>query len=163
MEEEKVYVSLVATPLKDGEAATILDEEKYHTLTRMFKSKDETDHKMGQLILNTCDLGKSIYWIWELARAGYCYRMVNLRTKAGRYIKEKLELYHLGGKSHLSFAEYCNRRGWLTPEIYHKLEDKVIDSVHNQFKNTFYDVAFKVKDKYQHLPINKSEITVKYE
>ena len=159
MEETKTYEPVVATPLKDGEAATILDEERYQTLKRMFGSNDEADHKMGQLILNGSDLGKSIYWIWQLGRDGFCYKMVNLRTKAGRFIKGRIDLYHLGGMSPLSFAEFCNRQGWLTPDIYHRLEDKVIDSVHNQFKNTFYNVAFQIKEEYHHLPINKLTIT----
>lgn len=163
MEETKEYVAEVATPLKDGEAAIILDEERYTTLLRMLQSRDEADHKMAQLVLNTCDIGKSIYWIWQLARLGYSNQMVNLRTKASRYLRDKSCLFQISGKSPLSFAEFCNKRGWLTSEIYYKLEDKIVDSVHQQFKNTFYNVDFQIKSQYEHLPMNKEVITVKYE
>ena len=63
------------------EDPTILNAEKYETILRMLKSTDVADHTIAQLLLNNCNVNKSIYWIWKLAKNGYSSRMVNLRTK----------------------------------------------------------------------------------
>jgi len=143
---------VVATPLKNGEAAPILDEEKYNTLLGMLKSGDEGNHKIAQLILNTCDIEKSIYWIWKLSKS-YGSHMVNLRTKASRAFRDKSHLFNIWSKGPLSFAEFCTKHDWMTPEIYMKLEDEIVNAMNNQFRNTYYDVEFIIKDKYKHLPL----------
>ena len=50
MTERKV---LTASPVQ-GEAL-IIDEEKAKSLALMLMSRDTADHKMAQLILNTCE------------------------------------------------------------------------------------------------------------
>ena len=39
-----------------------------------------------------------------------------------------------------------------------KLEYDIIETVSGKFTNTFYDVDFKIKNKYEHLPLTKTTI-----
>jgi len=157
------YVPVVATPLKDGEAAPILDEEKFNTLLGMLKSGDEGNHKIAQLILNTCDIQKSIYWIWRLIKTAGHWNMVNLRTKASRAFRDKSELFNISNKSHLSFAEWLTYKDWMTPENYQKLEDEILNTLARQHTNKFYDVTISIRDKYKHLPFTKTPIQIGHE
>ena len=158
---EQTYVPLVASPTKTGEA-TILDEETYNSLLSMLKSNNEEDWKMAQLILNTCDIQKSIYWIWKLAQR-YATRMVNLRTKASRYFRDNTDLFHIWGTSGPKFVEHLANKGWLTPEIYQIIEADTLDRIKHQCRNKFYDVTIQVKDKYKHLVANSNPISFKNE
>jgi len=154
---------IVATPLKDGEAAPILDEEKYNTLLGMLLSKDEGNHKIAQLILNTCDIEKSIYWIWKLSRKAGHWHMVNLRTKASRAFRDKVELFTIHSKDHLSFAEWLINKDWMTSENFQRLEDDILNTLTSQFRNKFYDVTITIRDKYKHLPLTKTPIPIGHE
>jgi len=152
MEEQATYTPLVATPIK-GEAP-VLNAEVYETLKGMLRSPDEGNWKMAQMILNACDINKSIYWIWKLTREGYASRMVNLRTKASRTFRDHSRLFYINSKNGLSFAEFCAREKILTPEIYQYLEKDIMSRADLQFKHTFYDTQYKIKDKYKHLTNN---------
>jgi hypothetical protein len=156
---EQNYVPLVATPTKSG-VVTILDEGSYTSLLSMLKSSNEEDWKMAQLVLNTCDIQKSIYWIWKLARY-YCHRMVNLRTKASRYLREKADLFWISSQSGPKFVEHLEKKGWLTSEIYQIIEDETIERVKYQSQNKFYNVTIQVKDEYKHLVANSNLINFK--
>jgi hypothetical protein len=156
MENKKV---ITASPVK-GEAV-VLNEEISQSLAKMLGSNDEADWKMAQLILNTCDIEKSIYWIWQLSRKSwYSSRMVNLRTKASRNFRDESRLFHICNKSERPFAEFLNTQGWLTPEIYQKLEEEIIERTETQCSNTFYDVVITVKEKYKHLALNVEPIII---
>jgi hypothetical protein len=148
---------LTASPIQ-GEAV-VLNEEIAKSLAKMLSSKDEADHKMAQLILNTCDIEKSIYWIWKLSK-GACNQMVNLRTKASRNFRNHSRLFYIYQKSERFFAEHLNSQGWLTPEIYQYLEQDIIQRTVNQCSNTFYDVDIKIKDEYKHLTGNPDFIII---
>lgn len=156
MEDKKV---ITASPVK-GEAV-VLNLEISQSLAKMLSSNDEADWKMAQLILNTCDIEKSIYWIWQLSRKSwYATRMVNLRTKASRNFRDHSRLFHISQKSERPFAEFLNTQGWLTPEIYQKLEEEIIERTETQCSNTFYDVVITVKEKYKHLALNVEPINI---
>lgn len=156
MEDKKV---ITASPVK-GEAV-VLNEEIGQSLAKMLSSNDEADWKMAQLILNTCDIEKSIYWIWQLSRKSwYATRMVNLRTKASRNFRDQSRLFHISQKSERPFAEFLNTQGWLTPDIYQKLEEEIIERTETQCSNTFYDVVITVKEKYKHLALNVEPIKI---
>lgn len=156
---EQTYVPLVASPTKTGEA-TILDEDTYNSLLSMLKYNNEEDHKMAQLVLNTCDIQKSIYWIWKLARH-YASRMVNLRTKASRYFRDNSDLFHIWGLSGPKFVEHLQRKSWLTPEIYQLIEKDTLERLKRQCHNKFYDVTIQVKDEYKYLVANSNPINFK--
>ncbi|HPC34864.1 MAG TPA: hypothetical protein PLP73_04290, partial [Candidatus Absconditabacterales bacterium] len=143
--EIQKYEPVVATPLKDGEIAPILNEETYNTLKGMITSRDEGNHKMAQLILNTCDIQKSIYWIWKLARHGSQYNMVNLRTKASRSFRDKASLFHISHLNSTRFAKYIASKDWLTSEIYQRLEEEIVKEAALRVSNDFYDVELTIK------------------
>lgn len=152
MTERKV---LTASPVQ-GEAL-IIDEEKAKSLALMLMSRDTADHKMAQLILNTCDIEKSIYWIWKLSRQASNI-MVNLRTKAGRNFKEHSRLFLISTKAERPFAEFLNSQGWLTPEIYQYLEQEILERNLSQASNTFYNVSITIKDEYKHLTLTPDAV-----
>lgn len=152
MTERKI---LTASPVQ-GEAL-IIDEEKAKSLALMLMSRDTADHKMAQLILNTCDIEKSIYWIWQLSRKA-SNLMVNLRTKAGRNFKEHSRLFLISTKAGRPFAEFLNNQGWLTPEIYQYLEKDIIERNLSQASNTFYNVSITIKDEYKHLTLTPDAV-----
>ena len=152
MEEQATYTPLVATPIK-GEAP-VLNAEVYETLKGMLRSPDEGNWKMAQMILNACDINKSIYWIWKLTREGYASRMVNLRTKASRTFRDHSRLFYISSKGSLSFAEFCAREKLLTSEIFQYLEKDLMSRANLQFRHTFYDTQYKIKDEYKYLTNN---------
>lgn len=158
--EIQKYEPVVATPLKDGEIAPILNEETYNTLKGMITSRDEGNHKMAQLILNTCDIQKSIYWIWKLARHG-SHNMVNLRTKASRSFRDKSQLFYIAHLTSTRFATHLAGKDWLTSEIYQTLEEEIIKEAANKVSNVFYDVELTIKDKYKDFAFTKTPINLK--
>ena len=162
MEEQQVYVPITASPVK-GEAI-VLDQESYNSLYTMLSSSNEEDWKIAQLALNTCDIRKSIYWIYKLCRSHwFSSRMVNLRFKASREFRDKCELFRISMQNPLSFADWCTSKGWMTPEIFQYLEENIIHMAKKQFAHKFYDVEFKIKEDYKHLPSNNNVITTKNE
>jgi hypothetical protein len=158
--EIQKYEPVVATPLKDGEIAPILNEETYNTLKGMITSRDEGNHKMAQLILNTCDIQKSIYWIWKLARHG-SHNMVNLRTKASRSFRDKSQLFHISHLNSTRFAKYIANKDWLTSEIYQRLEEEIVKEAALRVSNDFYDVELTIKGKYKDFAFTKTPINLK--
>lgn len=157
MEDKKV---ITASPV-NGEAV-VLNEETAQSLAVMLKSSDPADHRMAQLILNTCDIEKSIYWIWQLSRKSWLSsNMVNLRTKASRNFRDHSRLFYISQKGERTFAEFLNTQGWLTPEIYHKLEETILRTTKSQCNNVFYDVVISVKEEYKHLALNVEPINIK--
>lgn len=140
--------------------AVILDAESTKALYTMFKSNDLADHKIGQLILNTCDVEKSIYYIWQLARSLDPTRMVNLRTKASRNFRDQARLFFICQKGPRNFSEFLTTQGWNTPEIFKKLEDDVIIGTIGQCRNKYYDVTLTIKEEYKHLALNVEPINI---
>lgn len=140
--------------------AVILDAESTKALYTMFKSNDLADHKIGQLILNTCDVEKSIYYIWQLARSLAPTRMVNLRTKASRNFRDQSRLFFICQKGPRNFSEFLTTQGWNTPEIFQKLEDDVIIGTISQCRNKYYDVTLTIKEEYKHLTSNVEPINI---
>lgn len=159
--EQQIQVK-TASPVK-GEAV-ILDETSYESLRNMFKSGDNENIKIAQLILAGCDIQKSIYWIWKLSRGdGFTHIMVNLRTKAGRNFRDMSKLFTLSVSPPTKFLMILATEDWLTPEIYSKLESKLINHLKFQCDNLFYDVEIKIKSRYEHLTETKTPIKISYE
>ena len=126
----------------------------------MLTGRDEGNHKMAQLILNTCDIQKSIYWIWKLARSA-AYNMVNLRTKASRSFRDKASLFHISHLNSTRFAKYIASKDWLTSEIYQRLEEEIVKEAALRVSNDFYDVELTIKDKYKDFAFTKTPINLK--
>lgn len=160
MEETTTYVPLVATPLKKGAAPLVLDEEMYESLKSLLKSTDEENHRLAQFTLNTCDIQKSIFWLWKLAD-NHSHRMVNLRTKASRYLKETAQLEKLRTMDETEFASWLIDKNWMTPNIFQVLEPHMIKELKDQCDNQYYDVTVRLKEEYKHLTPNHQEISFK--
>lgn len=133
-------------PAKVG---TVLTEHEYSTLQKMLASKDPEDHTMAQAILNQCDVPKSIYWIWKLAR-NYSSQMVYMRTKASREFSRESGLFEIAWMKATFFALRLIKKGQLTPEIYQHLKPEILDELASRNSaNNFYDMHITIKDEYK--------------
>lgn len=133
---------------------TVITEEVYERLNTMLDSPDEGNHKMAQLILNQCDVPKSIYWIWKLAHRDYwkAERMVYRRTKASRNFIAECDFDRLRNKNAAQALRYITRKGWATPEIYEKLQQSAVRELEMWVKsNDLYKIYFELKPELKHL------------
>jgi len=141
--------TLTQTKTVPTKVGTVLTEHEYDTLNKMLKSKDHADHTMAQAILNQCDIPKSIYWIWKLARNGNTTRMVYLRTKASREFSSTSTLFHISNQRATSFALYIVNKKWLTEEIYQRLKPEILDELSARNKEgNFYEIYVDIKETY---------------
>lgn len=131
---------------------TILTEETYNTLYKMLKSNDLGDHKMAQIILTQLNVEKSIWWIYKLTKNCYTSRMVNLRTKLGRKFRDDTNLFHIAGLSEYEFAKWCNRKEWLTPEIFIDCKKNIIHNLKYRISDEpFFTVHIELKEEFKTL------------
>lgn len=128
---------------------TIIDEDAYNTLVGIFKSGDQENFVIGQMILTNCDVKQSIYHIWKLSNAVYTNNLVNLRTKAGRKFRDNSNLFSICSMGERNFAEFLERRGWLTKDIFTLLEEEITKATERQVRNKFYNVKLELKDEYK--------------
>ncbi len=141
--------------INDSSAETvdesILNEEKYRRLDSMFSSKDPGDHKMGQLILNEVNVQESIYWIWLLTRR-HVNRMVNLRTKDSRALRDACEIFKLSYSKETEFGNWLIKKGWMTPEIFSKLKPGIQGETKNHIRDhEFFDFSIELKQDKKYL------------
>lgn len=137
---------LVSPPEGGG---TILDEESYNTLVAMFKSRDQANINMAQVMLTQCNVKESIYWIWKLARNVYASEMVNLRTKLGRKFRDDSNLFWLSNASGKNFVSWLKRKDWLTPWLWAQFKDEILRGHKTSFNNEFFDVTLTLKPEYE--------------
>lgn len=145
---------LVSPPSGGG---TILDEESYKTLSAMFKSGDEANISMAQVMLTQCNVKESIYWIWKLSRNVHVHNMVNLRTKLGRKFRDDSNLFWLCG-SGKSFVSWLKKKGWLTPWIWAQFKDEIRRGYEAGFKNEYFDVVITLKPEYEVYNIDPQQL-----
>lgn len=126
---------------------TVITEQEFNTLDNMLRSKDQGDHRMAQAILNQCDIQKSIYWIWKLAKHSSS-NMVYLRTKASREFQVSAKLFEIAWMKPTDFAIHLHKKGWLTIEIFARLKPGILDELtqRNKGKN-LYDMHATLKDE----------------
>lgn len=154
--DENIEVNIspsTVTPVKavPANSGTALTESDYNTLESIFSSNDEDNHRIGQAILNRCDIQASIYWIWRLAKR-HSHKMVYLRTKASRKFVEDTNLWHLSSRTGDEFSRYLLARGWLTTEHFQTLKDHIVEHLkHRTERRNFYDIQYVIKEQYRHL------------
>jgi hypothetical protein len=156
------YKKNKTVPAKLG---TVLTESEYQSLKAMITSSDKENHTIAQHILNQCDIQKSIYWIWRLAKHN-AYNMVYLRTKASREFRDATSLFDIAYMKPQEFGLHLDKKGWLTEEIYQRLKPGMLEQLaqHN-LGQRFFQIHTIVKDKYRlldpdcqltHLPVKET-------
>lgn len=141
--------TITQTKTVPAKVGTVLTEHEYDTLNKMLKSKDPADHTMAQAILNQCDIPKSIYWIWKLAKQGNSTRMVYLRTKASRDFSSFSMLFSISNRKATSFALLLVEKKWLTEEMYQRLKPEILDELAARNKEmNFYEIYIDIKETY---------------
>lgn len=128
----------------------ILTEETFERLAGMIRSSDPENHKIAQLILVQVDVQKSIYWLWRLAKIN-AQRMVNLRTKLGRKLKDDAHLFGIAYKNNNEFASWLERKGWLTEEYFQLIVRGIRSEIKQKHTNKFYDFHITIKDEFKSL------------
>lgn len=146
---------LVSPPEGGG---TILDQESYETLLAMFKSREEANKLMAQVMLTQCNVKESIYWIWKLSRNVYASYMVNLRTKLGRKFRDDSELFYICNISSPSFVSWLKKKEWLTPWIWAQFKIEICRGYEASFNNEFFDVTLTLKPEYEAYNIDPKQL-----
>jgi len=139
---------------------TVLGEPEYHTLHKIFHSRDEADHMVGQQILNGCVIKDSIYWIWKLTRGHWPSNFVNLRTKASREFSEACNLFGIASMNKEDFAEWLvYTKQWMTPWIFQQLEPGIKELITKRAENKFFHIFSELTQRHRELnPDNKHEL-----
>lgn len=146
---------LVSPPSGGG---TILDEESYKTLSAMFKSGDEANISMAQVMLTQCNVKESIYWIWKLSRNVYVHNMVNLRTKLGRQFRDDTNLFYICSATGGRFTSWLKRKDWLTPWIWAQFKDEIRRGHQSTYTNEFFEVTLTLKPEYEAYNIDPQQL-----
>ena len=126
----------------------IIDEELYEKLKAMFHSSDKGNYPIAEQILITCDIEKSIYYMWKLLKGDGVIYKLNRRLKAIRNFLSNEHIRNISYKSHYNFTLYLKMKKLLTPEIWTILEPDVTKVVKLKCVNDFYDVELKLRDLY---------------
>lgn len=136
-----------SVPVEITSAGTVITEVEYYTLLGMLKSSDSENHKIAQLLLNRCDVAKSIYWIYKLSNE-YASRMVYLRTKASREFQKSCDLFTISYKKPEYFAKWLVEKNWLTPDIFQRLKSGILSDLKRQCSNEYFDIYVTLREKY---------------
>lgn len=137
---------LVSPPEGGG---TILDKESYDTLFSMFKSGDEANISMAQVMLTQCNVKESIYWIWKLSTNVYASNMINLRTKLGRQFRDDTSLFWISNKSSTKMTSWLKQKDWLTPWIWAQFKNEIYKTHQASYRNDFFEVTLTLKPEYE--------------
>lgn len=146
---------LVSPPEGGG---TILDKESYETLLAMFKSKEEANILMAQVMLTQCNVKESIYWIWKLGRNVYAGDMVNLRTKLGRKFRDDSNLFWISGTSARNFISWLKKKDWLTPWIWAQHKEEIRRGQQTSCNNEFFEITLTLKPEYEAYNVDPQQL-----
>lgn len=139
----------MATPVYTQDK--ILTPEEFNRCISLIKSNDPADWAILQQVMLSLNREACIIEIWTLARINW-YRMVNLRTKAGREFASSLALSSLGNHAGgQQILKYLQTRGWLTPERFLLFKDKTLNDLSSQTNHQFYEVRIELRPEYKHL------------
>lgn len=127
----------------------ILDEEVYQSIYDYFNSEDEGNQKMGSEILSNCDIDKSLYWIWTLAREKQHVLNSQSRFKNIRLFKSMSRWNDLAAMSEEDFIEYMFDKGLLTKEYFEKLWPIVARSYTKTLNSSIMTVSMEPSEKYK--------------
>lgn len=119
---------------------TALDKETYQTLNAMFNG-DEQDCKMAQKIIFDCDIVKSKYWIWKLAKY-HRYNMEDNRSKLGRGFQEACGWSKLRYMDHVEILEQLYDTDQLTVEIFAELKVQCLEDITNALNTSMKNIVF---------------------
>lgn len=128
--------------------AIVIDDEIYSRLKDLLASSDQENWVIAQHLLHKVDIEPSVMYIRELAFR-YADRMVNLRTKLGRKFRDETNLFFINHSSNRTFAQWLDKKGWLTPERFQTLSYKMKQDL--QRTDTFYEYHITIKDEYRYL------------
>ncbi len=125
-----------------------LDEDSYKSVLDMLGSKDESNHKMGAEILANCDIEKSLFWIWKLAREKQWVISGLSRFKNIRLFIRMSKWSELGRMDSEEFAEYLHKRNMLTKEYFGELFPDVAKKYSNVLESSMLTLTVEPSQKY---------------
>jgi hypothetical protein len=143
-------------------SSKILSEQEYERLVKLYQSPRE-NWAIANEILISIDREANIFYIWQIAKRFYNVAL-NLRIKKHRHFRDDINFCALAHLGNNGFAQYLEKKGWLTPErfqiLYKDIIDKTIRSV--SLKHSFYELklSYELKPEYKHLDPTDKQQTV---
>jgi hypothetical protein len=109
--------------VKDIAPTGILTDEMVASLKEMFKSYDESNHKIAQEILYNCDVENSIYNIYKLVRDVGVWKLMDNRNKNAKLFAERCSIYKLQDADAYKIIKLLNENypEQLTTEVFNEL------------------------------------------
>lgn len=143
-------------------SSKILSEQEYERLIKLYQSPME-NWAIANEILISIDREANIFYIREIARR-FCTRALNLRIKKHRQFRDDIDFYLLANMGNNGFAQYLEKKGWLTPERFQVLSEDIIKkTIKNiNIKHSFYDLklSYELKPEYKYLDSSDKQQTV---
>ncbi len=134
---------------KDLEKVIALDEDSYQSLKSMLESKDADNHKVSADILANCDIEKSMFWLWKLARK-HSYDVGKYsQWKNIRLFMEKSNWYSLSGMNSEGFIKFMHTRGLLTAENFDVLIKDAAELYRGSLSTNLFNMVLTPVSKYR--------------
>ena len=127
----------------------ILDQETCTSILDMISSQDQDNHKVGAELLANCDIDKSLFYIWKLAREkGWVVSRLS-RFKNIRLFIRMSNWAQLGGLDEEAFIEYMYQKNLLTKEYFDELCPKAADKYTGMLRSPVFGMTLEPGDKYK--------------
>ena len=128
--------------------ASVIDEYTYDSVDSMLDSDDEESNIMGAEILANCNVSKSMFYIWKLARKYYS-RITSVHTKNIRLFEEQSELRVLYNLDEEHFIEHLHQKGLLTKEYFDLLIANASKNYNVTLNTSVFQIVVTPSDKYR--------------
>ena len=134
---------------KDLEKFLIVDKDSYESIRNMLASSDESNHKIGADVLSSCDIAKSLYWIWKLA-AKYQSCVNNLSSyKHIRLFIKKSDWNKVSSMDAEDYLEYAHKKGLLTSESFALVINDAAQLYAHRMSSDLFRIEMKPSSKYR--------------
>ncbi len=126
-----------------------IDESSFTSIMEMLESSDESNHKVASEILSNCDIDKSLFWIWKVARK-CSWKVTGLsRFKNIRLFIEMSDFSTLACMNDEGFIEYLYNKGLLTPEYFTALAPEAALRYKGMLASPVFSIILEPSDKYK--------------
>lgn len=134
---------------------TVIDEDGYNSIMKMFSSNDPADWEVARRILYGCNERKSIYWIWKImCKYAWTNRLCVMRTLAAREFRDSIAQFEICRMREEEFAGWLLDRRWMTPEIFGMLKNSILEYIVQRAENKFFDIYVDLKENKRALILN---------
>jgi hypothetical protein len=98
------------------------NEETYELILTSLQSKDESEKLLGYELLGSCDVEKSIEYLWRICKESYYYLSMGEQYKSIRMLMHTIGAEELRYMDHVEFLYFLKQKNWCTQEKFDRLE-----------------------------------------